>query len=230
VWNFGRKSRTRRTLGSHQIRFFRRRSEQLVSREARGELEEALAHVLGAEASLEATLTVDKHRPSRLTVTGLRCHSLPIKVSINMFPSSLWFRRSKPHKKPTTVAQENSNSSEPPCSAATHHHEHELTPPPAGASCLSRRIGYEESMATQRLIGSKHPSRDTDLLDSIRAVDPESNSQHLMMSVGLWAGDDGSGSRCCGHILWIFLKENNSINPKNHWNLRILQKHKWTFS
>jgi hypothetical protein len=61
----------------------------LVGREARREVEEALAHILGAKASLEATLTVDKHRPSRLTVVGLRCHSPPIKVSINMFTSSL---------------------------------------------------------------------------------------------------------------------------------------------
>jgi hypothetical protein len=61
----------------------------LVGREARRELEEALAHVLGAEASPEAALTIDKHRPSRLTIAGLRCRSPPIKVSINMFPSSL---------------------------------------------------------------------------------------------------------------------------------------------
>jgi hypothetical protein len=101
---FGRKSRTNRTLGSHQIWVFRRRSEQLVDREARRELKEALAHVLGAEASPEAALTIDKHRPSRLTVAGLHCHSPPIKVSINMFPSSLGSRRSKPYRKPTTVA------------------------------------------------------------------------------------------------------------------------------
>jgi hypothetical protein len=61
----------------------------LVSREARRELKEALVHVLGAEASPEAALTVDKHRPSFLTVGGLRYRSLPIKVSINMFPSLL---------------------------------------------------------------------------------------------------------------------------------------------
>jgi hypothetical protein len=53
------------------------------------ELKEALAHVLGAEASPEATLTIDNHRSSRLTVDGLRCPSLPIKVSINTFPSLL---------------------------------------------------------------------------------------------------------------------------------------------
>jgi hypothetical protein len=61
----------------------------LVGREARRELKEALEHVLGAKASLEATLTVGKHQPSRLTIVGLRCHSPLIKVSINMFPSSL---------------------------------------------------------------------------------------------------------------------------------------------
>jgi hypothetical protein len=61
----------------------------LVGREARRELKEALAHVLGVEASPEAALTVDKHQSSLLTVAGLRCCSPPIKVSINMFPSSL---------------------------------------------------------------------------------------------------------------------------------------------
>jgi hypothetical protein len=61
----------------------------LVGQEARRELEEALVHVLGAEASPEAVLIVDKHRPSHLTVAGLRCRSPPIKVSINTFPSSL---------------------------------------------------------------------------------------------------------------------------------------------
>jgi hypothetical protein len=143
VWIFGRKSRTRRTLGSHQIWVFRCWLEQLVSREARRELKEALAHVLRAEASPEAVLTVNKHRPSRLTVSGLHCRSPPIKVSINTFPSSLWSRRSEPHRKPTTVARENSNSGEPPHSAATHHRERKPAPPPAGASRLSRRIGDE---------------------------------------------------------------------------------------
>jgi hypothetical protein len=61
----------------------------LIGQEARRELEEALTHVLGAEASPEAALTVDKHQSSRLTVVGLRCHSTPIKVSINKFISSL---------------------------------------------------------------------------------------------------------------------------------------------
>jgi hypothetical protein len=53
------------------------------------ELKEALAHILGAEASPEAALTVDKHQSSCLTIAELRCRSPPIKVSINTFPSSL---------------------------------------------------------------------------------------------------------------------------------------------
>jgi hypothetical protein len=61
----------------------------LVGQEARRELEEALAHVLGVEASPEAALIVAKHRPSRLIVAGLRCRSPPIKVIIIMFPSLL---------------------------------------------------------------------------------------------------------------------------------------------
>jgi hypothetical protein len=61
----------------------------LVGREARRELKEALAHVLGAEASPDATLTIDKHRLSCLTIAGLRCCCPPIKVSINTFRSSL---------------------------------------------------------------------------------------------------------------------------------------------
>jgi hypothetical protein len=140
---FGRKTRTRRTLGSHQIWVFCRWSEQLVGREARRELEEALVHVLGAKASPKAALTVDKHWLSRPIVAGLRCCSPPIKVSINTFPSSLWSHRSKPHKKPTTVAWENSNSGEPPRSTATRLRKCKPVPPPAGASRLSRWIGDE---------------------------------------------------------------------------------------
>jgi hypothetical protein len=159
VWIFSRKSRTSRTLGSHQIWVFRCRSEQLVSWEARRELEEALVHVLGAEASPEAALTIDKHRLSRLTIAGLCCRSPPIKVSINMFPSSLWSHRSKPQRKPTTVAQQNLNSSEPLRSAAMRRREHEPAPPPAGASRLSRRIGDErprlDAEIPVRLIQSK---------------------------------------------------------------------------
>jgi hypothetical protein len=142
---FGRKWITRQTLDSHQSRVFRRRSEQLVCREARRELEEALAHILGAEVSPEAALTVAKHRLSRLTVAGLRCCSPPIKVRIITFPSLLWSRRSKPHQKPTTVAQENSNSSEPLRSVVTRRSEREPAPPLTGASRLDRRIGDERS-------------------------------------------------------------------------------------
>jgi hypothetical protein len=61
----------------------------LVGREARRELKEALVHVLGAEASPEAALTIDKHRLSWLTVAGLCWCSPSVKVSINTFPSSL---------------------------------------------------------------------------------------------------------------------------------------------
>jgi hypothetical protein len=141
---FGRKSRTRRTLGSHQIRVFRHRLEQLVGSEDRRELEEAMVHVLGAEASPEAALTVDKHQPSCLTISGLRCYSPLIKVSINTFSSSLWSRRSKPQRKPTTVAEENLNSGEPPRSAMTRCHERQPAPPLAGASRLSHRISDEQ--------------------------------------------------------------------------------------
>jgi hypothetical protein len=140
---FSRKLRTCRTLGSHQIQVFYRRSEQLVSREARREFKEALAHVLGVEASPEAALTVVKHRPSRLTIARLCCRSPLIKFSIIEFPSSLSSRRSKPHQKPTTVARENSNSGESLRSAVTCHREREPTPPPAGASRLDHRIGDE---------------------------------------------------------------------------------------
>jgi hypothetical protein len=61
----------------------------LIGQEARREFEEASVHVLGAEASPEAALTIAKHRSSRLTVARLCCCSLPIKVSIIEFPSSL---------------------------------------------------------------------------------------------------------------------------------------------
>jgi hypothetical protein len=156
VWIFGRKSRTHRTLGSHQIWVFHRRSEQLIGREARRELEEASAHALGVEASSEAALTVTKHRLSRLTVAGLRCHPPPIKVSLIKFPSSLWSRRSKPHRKLTTVARENSNSDEPPRSTVMRRREREPTPPPARASRPSRPISGErprlEAEITVRLV------------------------------------------------------------------------------
>jgi hypothetical protein len=61
----------------------------LVSQEVRRELKEALAHVLGAEASLEAALTIAKYWLGRLIVAELYCHSALIKVSIITFPSSM---------------------------------------------------------------------------------------------------------------------------------------------
>jgi hypothetical protein len=140
---FSCKSRTHQTLGSYQIWVFRRHSEQLIGREARRELEEASAHVLGVKASPNAALTA-KHRSSCLTIAGLRYRPLPIKVSIIEFPSSLWSRRSKPHRKPTTVAWENSNSGEPPRSAVTRHREREPASPPAGASRLNCRVSDEQ--------------------------------------------------------------------------------------
>jgi hypothetical protein len=140
---FSCKSRTRRTLGSHQIWVFHRHSEQLIGREAGRELEQASTHVLGAKASPDATLTA-KHRSSCLTVAGLRYRPPPIKVSIIKFPSSLWSHRSKPHRKPTTVARENSNSGEPPRSTVTPRRERQPAPPPAGASRLKRRISDEQ--------------------------------------------------------------------------------------
>jgi hypothetical protein len=86
---FSHKSRTHRTLGSHQIRVFHRRSEQLIGREAKRVLEEASVHVLGAEASPEAALTVTKHQSSQLTVARLRCCPSPTKVSLIKFLLSL---------------------------------------------------------------------------------------------------------------------------------------------
>jgi hypothetical protein len=68
-------------------------------------------------------------------------------------------------------------------------------------------------------------SRDTGLIGLIWVIDPVTNYRCLMKFVDPWAGAGGPGPWCCGHILRIFLKENNSINPKNRWNLRILQKH-----
>jgi hypothetical protein len=140
---FSRKSRTRRTLGSHQIQVFHRRSEQLIGWEARRELDEASVHVLGVKASPEAALTVTKHRPSRLTIARLRCLPPLIKVSIIKFPSSLWPRKSKPHRKLTIVAWENSNSGEPPRSAVTRCREREPALPLAETSRLNHWIGDE---------------------------------------------------------------------------------------
>jgi hypothetical protein len=125
-----------------KFEFFLRHSEQLIGREARRELEEASAHILGAKASPEAALTITNQRSSRLTVAGLHCCPLSIKVSLIKFPSSLWSRRSKPHQKPTTVAQ-NLKSDELPRLAVVHHREREPAPPPAGASRPNRLIGDE---------------------------------------------------------------------------------------
>jgi hypothetical protein len=140
---FGRKSRTHRTLGSHQIRVFHHRSEQLIGREARRELEEAPTHVLGAEASPKANLTITKYRPSHLTIVGLCCRAPLIKVSLIEFPSLLGSCRSKPHRKLTTKARENLNSGEPPRLAMACRRECEPTPPPTRASRLNRLIGDE---------------------------------------------------------------------------------------
>jgi hypothetical protein len=61
----------------------------LVGLQARRELEEALVHILGAEASPEDALTIAKYRSSGLTIAELCYRSPPIKVSIITFPSSL---------------------------------------------------------------------------------------------------------------------------------------------
>jgi hypothetical protein len=123
---FGRKSRTRRTLGSHQIRFFLPPFGAI----------DWSRNYKGARGSLNA-------RPRSWTSTGGRPHrhqapdDLPhhcqtplppstVKVSLIKFPSSLWSRRSKPYRKPTTMAWENPNSGEPPCSAMACRHEREL--------------------------------------------------------------------------------------------------------
>jgi hypothetical protein len=46
-----------------------------------------------------------------------------------------------------------------------------------------REIGCEDLIATQRQIGSKHPSRDTDSIGLIRVIDPVANGQRLMKSI-----------------------------------------------
>jgi hypothetical protein len=74
---FSRASRTRRTLGSHEIQVFRRRSEQLIGQEAIRELKEASVHVLGTEASPEAALTMTKH----LRVQDVLSWNAPMSVA-----------------------------------------------------------------------------------------------------------------------------------------------------
>jgi hypothetical protein len=68
VWIFARKSRTCRTLGSHQIRVFARHLEQLAGQEARREHKEASVHALEAGAPPKAVLTVANRRSSCLPV------------------------------------------------------------------------------------------------------------------------------------------------------------------
>jgi hypothetical protein len=68
VWIFAHKSRTRRTLGSNQIRVFHRRLEQLARQEARREHSEASVHALEAGAPPEAVLTVTNRLLSCLPV------------------------------------------------------------------------------------------------------------------------------------------------------------------
>jgi hypothetical protein len=69
VWIFARKSRTRRTLGSHQIRVFRRRLEQLVGQEARREHKEASAHALEVRAPPEEDLNAVEARSNHTDAT-----------------------------------------------------------------------------------------------------------------------------------------------------------------
>jgi hypothetical protein len=68
VWIFARKSRTRRTLDSHQIQVFRGRLEQLVKQEARREHKEASAHAPEAGAPPEDAFTAANRRPSCLPI------------------------------------------------------------------------------------------------------------------------------------------------------------------
>jgi hypothetical protein len=69
VWIFSRKSRTYRTLGSHQIHVFCRRLEQLARQESRREHQEASVHALEAGAPLEAVLTAITRSPSTVFFT-----------------------------------------------------------------------------------------------------------------------------------------------------------------
>jgi hypothetical protein len=65
MWIFTYKSRTRRTLGSHQIWVFRHHLEQLARQEARREHKEASAHALEVRAppeeDLDAVETCSNH-------------------------------------------------------------------------------------------------------------------------------------------------------------------------
>jgi hypothetical protein len=65
LWIFARKLRTRRTLGSHQIRVVCRRLEQLAKQEARREHKEASAHTLEVRAPSEEDLDAVEARWNR---------------------------------------------------------------------------------------------------------------------------------------------------------------------
>jgi hypothetical protein len=65
VWIFARKSRTRWTLGSHEIWVSRRRLEQLAGQEARREHKEASTHALEVRAPSEEDLDAVEARSNR---------------------------------------------------------------------------------------------------------------------------------------------------------------------
>jgi hypothetical protein len=90
--------------------------------------------ILRVRTPLKATHVDARSWPSHLTIVGLRCRPLRIKVSLIEFPSSLLSRRSKPHRKLTTMAKENPNIGESTCSATARRHERESAPPPTGAN------------------------------------------------------------------------------------------------
>jgi hypothetical protein len=71
VWIFARKSRTRQTLGSHQIRVFRRRLEQFTGQEARREHKEASVHTLEVRAPSEEDLDAVEACSNRTDVADL---------------------------------------------------------------------------------------------------------------------------------------------------------------
>jgi hypothetical protein len=65
VWIFARKSRTRQTLGSHQIQVFCHRLEQLAGQEARRHHKEASAHALEVRVASEEDLNTVEARSNR---------------------------------------------------------------------------------------------------------------------------------------------------------------------
>jgi hypothetical protein len=62
LWIFARKSRTRWTLGSHQIWIFHRRLEKLAGQEAKREHKEASVHSLEVRAPSEEDLNAIEAR------------------------------------------------------------------------------------------------------------------------------------------------------------------------